>query len=379
MFLSQDRIDGITIQARQFQEAGHFDADNIRKKQEALVVRYEALREPMAMRKQKLSDSLRLQQLFRDVEDEETWIREKEPIAASTNRGEPDPSQQGCSSLKLTLGLLQPGHTLAPAQIFSLLAVFEGKDLIGVQNLLKKHQALQAEIVGHEPRIKAVTQKGETMVEEGIPCFSCHLSSPQLWMGVRLLLATISPAVSLPLDFLSCTVSTGSFPSVTMNSPDPMIESLSTLLLFLLFPFPLVFVTRITKKSNCSSSDCWSCLSAHTPGASALPQICRNLSPSVLSGHFAGEDVKVKLTELHGRWDTLKLKASQRKQDLEDSLQAQQYFADANEAESWMREKEPIVGSTDYGKDEDSAEVNATVFDSLCGLFGCFSQPRLVC
>lgn len=43
-----------------------------------------------------------------------------------------------------------------------------GKDLIGVQNLLKKHQALQAEITGHEPRIKAVTQKGEAMVEEGI-------------------------------------------------------------------------------------------------------------------------------------------------------------------------------------------------------------------
>uniref|UniRef100_A0A668ATR0 Spectrin alpha, non-erythrocytic 1 n=1 Tax=Myripristis murdjan TaxID=586833 RepID=A0A668ATR0_9TELE len=197
----QDRIDGITIQARQFQEAGHFDADNIRKKQEALVVRYEALREPMAARKQKLSDSLRLQQLFRDVEDEETWIREKEPIAASTNRG---------------------------------------KDLIGVQNLLKKHQALQAEISGHEPRIKAVTQKGEAMVDEG---------------------------------------------------------------------------------------------------------------------HFAGEEVKVKLGELNGRWDNLKAKASQRRQDLEDSLQAQQYFADANEAESWMREKEPIVGSTDYGKDEDSAEA----------------------
>lgn len=50
-----------------------------------------------------------------------------------------------------------------------------GKDLIGVQNLLKKHQALQAEITGHEPRIKAVTQKGEGMVEEGI-----HLNSKPL-------------------------------------------------------------------------------------------------------------------------------------------------------------------------------------------------------
>uniref|UniRef100_A0A8C0BRA6 Spectrin alpha chain, non-erythrocytic 1 n=1 Tax=Buteo japonicus TaxID=224669 RepID=A0A8C0BRA6_9AVES len=197
----QDRIDGITIQARQFQDAGHFDADNIKKKQEALVARYEALKDPMVARKQKLADSLRLQQLFRDIEDEETWIREKEPIAASTNRG---------------------------------------KDLIGVQNLLKKHQALQAEIAGHEPRIKAVTQKGNAMVEEG---------------------------------------------------------------------------------------------------------------------HFAADDVKIKLNELNQKWDSLKAKASQRRQDLEDSLQAQQYFADANEAESWMREKEPIVGSTDYGKDEDSAEA----------------------
>ncbi|CAJ0968271.1 unnamed protein product [Ranitomeya imitator] len=197
----QDRIDGITIQARQFQDAGHFDADNIKKKQEALVARYDALKEPMVARKEKLSDSLRLQQLFRDIEDEETWIREKEPIAASTNRG---------------------------------------KDLIGVQNLLKKHQALQAEIAGHEPRIKAVTQKGNNMITEG---------------------------------------------------------------------------------------------------------------------HFAADEVKVKLKDLNDKWQSLRNKASQRRQDLEDSLQAQQYFADANEAESWMREKEPIVGSTDYGKDEDSAEA----------------------
>lgn len=41
----------------------------------------------MNLRKQKLLDSLQVQQLFRDVEDEEAWIREKEPVAGSTNRG----------------------------------------------------------------------------------------------------------------------------------------------------------------------------------------------------------------------------------------------------------------------------------------------------
>lgn len=49
--------------------------------------RYEALMSPMSDRKQRLEEALKLQQFLRDVEDEEDWIREKEPIASSTNRG----------------------------------------------------------------------------------------------------------------------------------------------------------------------------------------------------------------------------------------------------------------------------------------------------
>lgn len=42
-----------------------------------------------------------------------------------------------------------------------------GRDLIGVQNLMKKHQALLAEIAGHEPRISNVCQTGNDMIKEG--------------------------------------------------------------------------------------------------------------------------------------------------------------------------------------------------------------------
>lgn len=52
-----------------------------------LCDRYSSLKKPMETRRQRLADSLLAQQLFRDVEDEEAWIREKEPVAASTNRG----------------------------------------------------------------------------------------------------------------------------------------------------------------------------------------------------------------------------------------------------------------------------------------------------
>lgn len=62
-------------------------------------------------------------------------------------------------------------------------------------------------------------------------------------------------------------------------------------------------------------------------------------------------------------------KAHVRKGHLDDSLQAHQYLADVAEAESWLKEKEPIVTSDDYGKDEDSAQVNIfVVFLSVSGL-----------
>ncbi|XP_041369234.1 spectrin alpha chain-like isoform X2 [Gigantopelta aegis] len=197
----QDRIEGISVQAQTFLESGHFDADNIKTKQAVVIERYQKLMAPMVTRKQKLSEAIQLQQFLRDVEDEEDWIREKEPIASSTNRG---------------------------------------RDLIGVQNLMKKHQALQAELAGHEMRISNVSQDGSQMIKDG---------------------------------------------------------------------------------------------------------------------HFAKDQIQQKILDLQEKWQQLKDKAFQRKQDLEDSLQAQQYFADANEAESWMREKEPLAANTDYGKDEDSAEA----------------------
>lgn len=124
----QDRIDGVKIAAEQFVEQGHFDSENIKAKHSALADRYTGLMKPMNGRKQRLVDSLAVQQLFRDVEDEEAWIREKEPIISSSNRG---------------------------------------RDLIGVQNLIKKHSSMQAEINHHEPKLETVYQSATTMVDEG--------------------------------------------------------------------------------------------------------------------------------------------------------------------------------------------------------------------
>src|SRR5581483_10815684 len=103
----QDRIDQINQACEEFVSKQHFDVQNIVRKGDGVKSRYENLKPLIDNRKKKLNDSLRVMQLFRDIEDEESWIREKEPIAHSNNRG---------------------------------------RDLIGVQNLIKKHQAVVSEI-----------------------------------------------------------------------------------------------------------------------------------------------------------------------------------------------------------------------------------------
>lgn len=47
-----------------------------------------------------------------------------------------------------------------------------------------------------------------------------------------------------------------------------------------------------------------------------------------------------------------------RKADLDDAVKTHQYMADAYDAESWMNEKESLVTNPDFGKDEDTAQVN---------------------
>lgn len=85
--LPQDQVDTLTDLVTYFEETGHPDAGDIRARQEKLVSRFEALKEPLATRKKKLIDLLNLQRICRDTEDEEAWIQETEPSAASTYLG----------------------------------------------------------------------------------------------------------------------------------------------------------------------------------------------------------------------------------------------------------------------------------------------------
>uniref|UniRef100_A0A7N8X706 Spectrin beta chain n=1 Tax=Mastacembelus armatus TaxID=205130 RepID=A0A7N8X706_9TELE len=81
------------------------------------------LKDPLQQRRQQLLASKEAHQFNRDLEDEILWVKERMPLATSTDHG---------------------------------------KDLPTVQLLIKKNQTLQKEIQGHQPRIDDIHRRGKT-------------------------------------------------------------------------------------------------------------------------------------------------------------------------------------------------------------------------
>uniref|UniRef100_A0A8C4UQ78 Calponin-homology (CH) domain-containing protein n=1 Tax=Falco tinnunculus TaxID=100819 RepID=A0A8C4UQ78_FALTI len=69
------------------------------------------------------------------------------------------------------------------------------------------------------------------------------------------------------------------------------------------------------------------------------------------------EDILRQTDNLQKLWQKLQDEVADRKSRLQAAAFIKQYFADINEANSWLRERQPLLASKDYGKDESSAEA----------------------
>ena len=87
MFFLKDRIEAVQNQCENFVAADHFDYPVIQAREQALSERFNNLAEPAEKRAKILEDSQKFQKFLHDVEDEKTWINEKEPVASSLNTG----------------------------------------------------------------------------------------------------------------------------------------------------------------------------------------------------------------------------------------------------------------------------------------------------
>ncbi|XP_040266018.1 spectrin beta chain, non-erythrocytic 2 isoform X3 [Bufo bufo] len=125
MEIREKELEAIQSQA---QALGQEDANivEVDSKNRTVATKFSELRAPLDERKNLLLASKEGHQFNRDLEDEILWVKEKKPLAISTEHG---------------------------------------KDLPSVQLLIKKNQTLQKEIQGHQPRIDDILERGKSMVK----------------------------------------------------------------------------------------------------------------------------------------------------------------------------------------------------------------------
>ena len=121
----EDRIKDMNEQADSLIKSEQFDAGDIEEKRKSINERYKQVEELAADRQTRLNEAITLHQFFRDIADEESWIKEKKLLVSSDDYG---------------------------------------RDLTGVQNLKKKHKRLESELASHEPTIKSVQDAGNHLI-----------------------------------------------------------------------------------------------------------------------------------------------------------------------------------------------------------------------
>ena len=87
MDVNADNLKAIVEQGNKMARAGHFDSAGILKAVKDFDKRFNALKDPMGKRRQKLEASLRWHQYNFDANNELQWINEHVPGATSTDYG----------------------------------------------------------------------------------------------------------------------------------------------------------------------------------------------------------------------------------------------------------------------------------------------------
>ncbi|MEQ2177746.1 Spectrin alpha chain, non-erythrocytic 1 [Goodea atripinnis] len=123
----EDRLKDLNGQADSLMASNAFDTSQVKDKRDAVNARFAKIKSMAAGRRAKLNESHRLHQFFRDLDDEESWIKEKKLLVGSEDYG---------------------------------------RDLTGVQNLRKKHKRLEAELGAHEPAIQSVLDTGKKLSDD---------------------------------------------------------------------------------------------------------------------------------------------------------------------------------------------------------------------
>ncbi|XP_042865885.1 spectrin beta chain, non-erythrocytic 5-like isoform X7 [Penaeus japonicus] len=311
----QSEVDQAKEVAQSFAVAKHFMSEEITERVEAVTKRYNSLHEPVHIRHENLEDALLLQQLLRDIEDELLWVAEKEPLASSQDLG---------------------------------------SSLTAVQNLQKKHQALEAEIQSHEPVINSVNSRSQQMIRSG------HFASSEIEEKMKQLqtqLSHLKDTASVRRLRLLDAVESQMFYS-EVNEAEAWMREKRPLVVSQDFGKDETSVGALIKKLDNVARD----LDSFKTTVEKLSVLCVKLTER---RHFDSENITKKMTQVNEQYAEMKILREKRAKRLEDSGKLFRFLRESDEVGEWLNDQMAIAASEDYGRDVEHVEILIQKFESF--------------
>lgn len=310
-----DRIRDMNNQADSLVDSGQFDNAGIQEKRQSINERYERICNLAAHRQARLNEAMTLHQFFRDIADEESWIKEKKLLVGSDDYG---------------------------------------RDLTGVQNLKKKHKRLEAELASHEPAIQAVQEAGEKLMHVsnlGVPEIEQRLKAlNQAWAELKGLAATRGQKLDESLTFQQFLAK--------VEEEEAWITEKQQLLSVEDYGDSMAAVQGLLKKHDAFETD----FAAHRDRCS---DICDHGASLVANNNHHFEAIQQRCTQLQKKLENLASLGTRRKAALLDNSAYLQFMWKADVVESWIADKENYVRSEEYGRDLSTVQTLLTKQDTF--------------
>ncbi|XP_035899186.1 spectrin beta chain, non-erythrocytic 1 isoform X2 [Anopheles stephensi] len=418
--LHSNRIGELERFAEEILAESPFEADVIKQRLYAVISRKDKLLASAESRKQKLQESLQLQQFLRSLYEVEKWTNQKMQIALDENYREPSNLQSKiqkhaafdaellANSGRVT-AVIEEGESLINAEHYASSLVQEqldivesewqklseasrekkerlaeaydallfqrsledfnnwmdeveaqlssedyGRDLASVHNLLKKHDMLEADVAHHADTCEQIRATDAKMLS------SDHFLKDELHESAMLTIKryhSLHEPTTIRRDNLEDSLQLHQFlrdaedELLWLNEKEPQAASKD-------LGSSLTAVQSLQKKHQALEAE----ILIQEPIISALVQRGQQM---IRDNHYAVEQIERQCGQLQNKLVNLRNLTNVRRLRLLDAVESQQFYAEANEAEFWLREKKPIISSQDYGKDEDSVGSLQKKLDGL--------------
>lgn len=229
-----------------------------------------------------------------------------------------------------------------------------GKDLVSVNNLLKKHELLEADVTRHSEICDSITKTDTKFFN------SNHFMKDEIHEKAMLAIKryhSLHEPMTIRRDNLEDSLQLHHYLRDAedelqwLNEKESQAASAD-------LGTSLQTVQSLQKKHQALEAE----ILSQEPLISSLIQRGQQM---IRDGHFASEDIETLSHLLQKKLSNLRNLTSIRRLRLLDAIESQMFYVEADEAEIWMKEKYAFFTTTDYGKDEDSVQSLQKKLDVL--------------